>query len=325
MRVLVLCCAFGAPTAAARRPEPESATMASPRTLWSVHSAREEKTWRQCHDAQASKAAANVPGPPGTQRVALIGDSLMESWTGRTYCMSVPKYRGVTALAQQFVAAPVVLAIAGDHTQHLLWRLQHGELVPSMAADPALVSVLLIGTNNLGAGHTVDQVVAGVEAAASLLLNRTRGRLILHGLLPRGDAHKRPKAPIVGHAADGRPLCSFLPAIAAVNRKLNASVTGGALAREHPNRVSYAECGGPFYATGPAEPGEAGRRCPRGAAARDRAAEGGRRLGSKPRPPSEVALDLMPDGIHPNYEGHEVWARCLGRLLPKAPGQHSVI
>ena len=44
----------------------------------------------------------------------------------------------------------MVLGIAADHTQHLLWRLSNGELSAPMAADPNLIAVLLIGTNNLG-------------------------------------------------------------------------------------------------------------------------------------------------------------------------------
>ena len=43
--------------------------------------------------------------------------------------------------------SPLVLAISGDQTQHLLWRLQNGEWPSSI---PTATVVVMIGTNNLG-------------------------------------------------------------------------------------------------------------------------------------------------------------------------------
>ena len=82
------------------------------------------------------------------------------------------------------------LGIAADMTQHLLWRLQRGELSASMRADAQLRMALLIGTNNLGKGHTVEQTVRGIVACATELLNSTRGSLLINALLPRGDRRK---------------------------------------------------------------------------------------------------------------------------------------
>ena len=60
-----------------------------------------------------------------------------------------------------------------------MWRLAHGELTAELAADAQLSFAMLIGTNNLGHGHLPDETHAGIVAAASALLNRTRGRLLL--------------------------------------------------------------------------------------------------------------------------------------------------
>ena len=51
------------------------------------------------------------------------------------------------------------------------WRMAHGELSAGMAADPRLLAVLLIGTNNLGRKHTPAQTVRGVLACARRLLD----------------------------------------------------------------------------------------------------------------------------------------------------------
>ena len=72
--------------------------------------------------------------------------------------------------------------IGADHTQHVLWRLDHGELD---GIRPRVV-VVMIGTNNL-AYQPEDEVVEGVKA----VLERVRARLpasevLLLGLTPRG-------------------------------------------------------------------------------------------------------------------------------------------
>jgi len=92
-----------------------------------------------------------------------------------------------------------------------------------MASDPQLAFVVLIGTNNLGRGHTPEETVAGVVAVAGTLLNQTQGRVLLNALLPRGDGNKRKKAaPVVGSAADGSPVRSFSPLITKVNAGLRS-------------------------------------------------------------------------------------------------------
>ncbi|XP_051901393.1 platelet-activating factor acetylhydrolase IB subunit alpha1-like [Pristis pectinata] len=71
--------------------------------------------------------------------------------------------------------------IGGDATQHVLWRLQHGELEN---IRPKVI-VLWVGTNNHG--HTAEQVAGGIEAIVRLLNQRQpQARVIVLGLLPRG-------------------------------------------------------------------------------------------------------------------------------------------
>ncbi|XP_062912820.1 platelet-activating factor acetylhydrolase IB subunit gamma [Mobula hypostoma] len=71
--------------------------------------------------------------------------------------------------------------IGGDATQHVLWRLQNGELEN---IRPKVI-VLWAGTNNHG--HTAEQVADGIEAIVRLLNQRQpQAHVIVLGLLPRG-------------------------------------------------------------------------------------------------------------------------------------------
>jgi lysophospholipase L1-like esterase len=72
--------------------------------------------------------------------------------------------------------------IGGDRTEHVLWRIQHGELD---GIDPKL-TVLLIGTNNLSAS-TPDEIAQGVTAVVAELRHRLpKTKVLLLGIFPRG-------------------------------------------------------------------------------------------------------------------------------------------
>ncbi|XP_042296660.1 platelet-activating factor acetylhydrolase IB subunit alpha1 isoform X2 [Sceloporus undulatus] len=71
--------------------------------------------------------------------------------------------------------------IGSDTTQHVLWRLQNGEL---QHIRPKIV-VVWVGTNNHG--HTAEQVTGGIEAIVRLIhQQQPQARIVVLGLLPRG-------------------------------------------------------------------------------------------------------------------------------------------
>jgi len=262
----------------------ERSDSASPRTPWSSRRRRQISRWHEYQQQLARVCSQYQPASPydDRSRLVLLGDSITEAWGGTSYGEPVERAAGAPLVLQQTLAQrwmdPFVLGISGDQTQHLLWRLSHGELSGPMAADPRLLVVLLIGTNNLGAGHAPEDVARGVLAVANAVLNRTRGRVLVNALLPRGDgAHTLARLCPPRCNADGQPYESFTPAIHEVNSLVAAAI--GRLARSSSLRARFVDCGSSFIAPEGTE--------------------------------SEVVKELMPDRLHPNARGHRIWARCL--------------
>lgn len=87
--------------------------------------------------------------------------------------------------------------IGGDCTEHVLWRIENGELD---GINPKVV-VLLIGTNNHHC--SADQLVEGIEVIVwSITGKLPSAKVIVLGLLPRGKQpnHLREKHFQVNHA-----------------------------------------------------------------------------------------------------------------------------
>nr|XP_012303152.1 platelet-activating factor acetylhydrolase IB subunit gamma-like [Aotus nancymaae] len=103
--------------------------------------------------------------------------------------------------------------IGGDRTQHVLWRLENGELEH---IRPKIV-VVWVGTNNHG--HTAEQVTGGIKAIVQLVNERQpQARVVVLGLLPRGQ-HPNPLREknqrvneLVRAALAGHPRAHFLDA-----------------------------------------------------------------------------------------------------------------
>ena len=109
--------------------------------------------------------------------VLFFGDSLTEGWDAMIWARS---------LASRALNA----GVSGDRTDHLLWRLQHGNLA---GPQPKAV-VLLIGTNDLAYGRSPELTADGIRANLEVLRERLpAARILLLGLLPREES---PSAPL---------------------------------------------------------------------------------------------------------------------------------
>ncbi|MEC9002910.1 MAG: GDSL-type esterase/lipase family protein, partial [Planctomycetota bacterium] len=82
----------------------------------------------------------------------------------------------------------VNLGIGGDRTQHVIWRLDNGNL---KGISPKL-AVIMIGTNNSG-NNTSAQIAEGVEVIVGQLKKKTpKTKVLILAVFPRGkDANDK--------------------------------------------------------------------------------------------------------------------------------------
>ncbi|HET6324127.1 MAG TPA: platelet-activating factor acetylhydrolase IB subunit [Planctomycetaceae bacterium] len=130
--------------------------------------ARSDKWWAQ----RQEKINANVG--KGDAQLLMIGDSITQGWEGNGAREVWKKYYGNRHA--------VNLGIGGDQTQHVLWRLEHGNVD---GIHPKL-AVLMIGTNN-SASNTPEQIAAGVKAIVEKLRsNLPATKVLVLAIFPRG-------------------------------------------------------------------------------------------------------------------------------------------
>jgi lysophospholipase L1-like esterase len=150
---------------------------------------------------------------------------------------------------------PANFGIGADLTQHVLWRIDHGELD---GIHPKVV-VLLIGTNNIG--YADDEIVAGVEKIAAEIHEKLPdAKLLLMGIFPRGADPK-------------------IPEIARVRAKIK-TVNAPLAKLDDGNKTRFLDIGDQFLSSD-----------------------------------GSISKSIMPDALHPNYDGYKIWADAMQPLL----------
>src|SRR5579863_391104 len=92
-------------------------------------------------------------------RVLFFGDSITERW-------DEPLWDAKRVWDANMVPRGVLNAgVSGDRTEHLRWRLDHGNL----DGPPPKGIVLLIGTNDLGHGRPAAEAAEGIRATLTRL------------------------------------------------------------------------------------------------------------------------------------------------------------
>lgn len=129
------------------------------------------KNWMKRH------AEFNARAKQGDIDLVFIGDSITEDWNDA----------GKEVWAKYYGKRKAVnFGFSGDQTQHILWRLDHGNVD---GIEPKLV-VLMIGTNNY-TRHSAEQTVEGITAVVDRLKAKLpKSKILLMGLLPRDDARE---------------------------------------------------------------------------------------------------------------------------------------
>lgn len=131
---------------------------------------REDGGWKERHELINSRVKQ------GPVDVVFIGDSITQGWEGA----------GKDAWEKHFAKLhPANLGIGGDRTQHVLWRLDHGNL----DGIKPKVAVVMIGTNNSnGADNTAGEIADGIAAiVASLKAKTPDTKILLLAIFPRGE------------------------------------------------------------------------------------------------------------------------------------------
>jgi lysophospholipase L1-like esterase len=181
-----------------------------------------------------------------------VGDSITDGWRGRP---NPDRGTGGKEIFDKTYGQyhPYNIGIGGDRTQHVLWRLEAGEV---KGISPK-VAVLMIGTNNLGS-NTNEEIVSGVTKIVQSLHSRLPNtKVLLLGIFPR----------------DPQPDTQNRQRIKAINAELAKLDDGG-------KTVKYLDIGDKFL-----------------------------------QPDGTLPRDIMPDALHPNTKGYQIWADAMQPTL----------
>ena len=215
--------------------------------------------WIQRHEAFVKLAQQ------GGIDVLFLGDSITDFWRDETLTAPVDGkpvnwVRGKAVWDREFAPLHAAnLGISADRTQHVLWRIEHGELD---GIHPKVV-VLMIGTNNTGLErdgktprNTTAEAIAGVKAVVADIRSRLpESKLLLLAIFPRDTKDSPVRAQVQE-----------------VNRAI-APLDDGVW-------IHYLDIGPKFL-----------------------------------EPDGTLSRDVMPDLLHPNARGYQIWADAIREPL----------
>jgi len=165
---IVFSFALGATAALAQESPAHSAVKPAPR----------DANWKGRHEAFVAIAKK------GEVDLLFLGDSITDAWGGEGHH---PNSDGAKVFQDRFVPLKAAnFGIGGDRTQHVLWRLQNGEL----DGIKPKVLMLMIGTNNSNNNdNTAVEISDGIKAIVAEIQNRSPStKILLLAVFPRATA-----------------------------------------------------------------------------------------------------------------------------------------
>ena len=212
-----------------------TATIPVPRTI--------PTNWLARHESFLAEAKK------GNFNLVFIGDSITDGW----------RNKGSNVWAKYYAPRGALnLGIGGDRTEHVLWRIENGELDN---LKPKVV-VLMIGTNNTGKEkdgtprNTPAEVIEGITAIVKAVQAKLpESKILLLAIFPRGEKDSPQREQI---------------------REINQGIAKLADGK----KVIFLDIGQKFLA-----------------------------------PDGTLPREIMPDLLHPNEKGYQIWAEAIETTL----------
>jgi lysophospholipase L1-like esterase len=196
--------------------------------------------WMARHEGFVKRAKA------GGVDILFLGDSITDNWRSRGKSVWEKVYGSRHAAN---------FGIGGDRTQHVLWRIENGELD---GLDPKVV-VLMIGTNNSNS-DSPDQISEGVEKIVADIREKCpKSKILLLAIFPRNKPTDKPVQ---------------MENVSKVDERIAKLDDGKMITFLDINHVFLGDDG-------------------------------------------KVHNDIMPDFLHPNEHGYQLWADAMEPTLAK--------
>ncbi|TWT67101.1 platelet-activating factor acetylhydrolase IB subunit [Allorhodopirellula solitaria] len=201
---------------------------ATAKTNTAIDPVPRDGNWMKRHESFNERVAK------GDVDLLMIGDSITHGWEGAGREVWQKYYGDRNA---------VNLGIGGDRTQHVLWRLENGNIED---ISPKL-AVLMIGTNNCRS-NTSEEIAEGVDAIVQKLRTELpEMKVLVLAIFPRGedDSHAGRQVnmkanELIEQEIEGEEMVSFLDINSAFltdDRVLSREVMPDLL---HPKQKGYA-------------------------------------------------------------------------------------